>query len=729
VALAAYSQVFTAGFIWDDDDYLTQNPHIPASDGLLRIWALNGESPQYYPLVFTTYFIEYRLWGLNPAGYHTVNILMHIANALLVWQLLRRMGFGGGYWVGLIFAVHPVHVESVAWIMERKNVMAGLFFLLAWHAYLRFEERGRWRHYGLAFSFFLLSLWSKTVTSSLPLLMLLARWWRGKPVGRREILHVTPFVAAGLIMGSVTAGYERLFVLHGARAAHWQMDLPERILVAGRAFWFYIGKLLWPHPLVFNYPRWEIDTGSLLQWVWPLAVLALAAGVAACRGGLRRGLAAGLGFYAISIAPALGFVNVAPMRYSFVADHFQYLASLGIIATVVGIPVWCVEAWSRGRPPRAGAAARRAAAVAGGVIVLALSVLTWSQSSHYRDIEALWRHTIQENPRSWLARGNLGIILRRRGDLDEAARQFEQVLKDWPDWAEPSAAAHTNLGNIALDRNRLDEAVAHYERAVELQPGQLQARLNLANIRRDRGELDAAIEQYRRVLGTEPSYWTAHFNLGVALERKGDAAGAEASYRAALYHQPAFGQARASLAELLARGGRAQEGIATLREGLRLDPDDEDLRIDLALSLAASGQWKESIEAVGEGLRRDPQDTRLILLLADRLAVCPVGGLRDGGEALRLLERIPPEARQADPMTLHVLAAVYAELGRREEALEAARKAFALARERGMTDLMREIGRRGPSYEAGEPYRETPRPPAPTGRSAPTDPRRPVRQP
>ena len=165
MALAAYSQVFTAGFIWDDDDYLTQNPHIPASDGLLRIWALNGESPQYYPLVFTTYFIEYRLWGLNPAGYHTVNILMHIANALLVWQLLRRMGFGGGYWVGLIFAVHPVHVESVAWIMERKNVMAGLFFLLAWHAYLRFEERGRWRHYGLAFSFFLLSLWSKTVTT------------------------------------------------------------------------------------------------------------------------------------------------------------------------------------------------------------------------------------------------------------------------------------------------------------------------------------------------------------------------------------------------------------------------------------------------------------------------------------------------------------------------------------------------------------------------------------
>ena len=341
--VVAYRPAMDGGFIWDDDDYVTNNGLLRSDPGLVRLWE-PGQTHQYYPAVFTTFWVEYHLWGLNPRGYHVVNVLLHVANALLLWRVMSLLGIPGAWMIGAVFALHPMHVESVAWITERKNVLSGLFYLLSALAYLRFDPMRDEdqdaeppphprRFYALSLALFVLALLSKSVTASLPVALALVMVLRRQKVTLRRLLPLVPMLVIGLAASLHTVYLERTTV--GAVGAEFDFSFVERCLIASRALLHYPSKLLIPYPLVFIYPRWSIDAGDWRSWVPLLTVFAVAitATIAYLRG--RRGPAVAMAFFAVTIFPALGFIDYWPMVYSFVADHFAYLASIGLIALVV----------------------------------------------------------------------------------------------------------------------------------------------------------------------------------------------------------------------------------------------------------------------------------------------------------------------------------------------------------------------------------------------------------
>jgi len=484
--IVAYIPALQAGFIWDDDDYLTANPHLTSVAGLGRVWA-PGETPQYYPLVFTSFWIERHLWGLRPFGFHAVNVLLHVLNAFLVWRLAVRLNLAGAWMIAAVFALHPVHVESVAWITERKNVLSGALYLLAALAYLRFDgsRRGGW--YAAALALFVGALLSKTVTASLPVaLVIMMALDRERPITMRRLLPLAPLVVLGVILGLHTAHLERVHV--EASGAAFDLAFSDRLAVAGRALLFYPAKLLVPTSLCFIYPRWAIDTGQLTAF-WPLPVIAAIGAVAViafARG--RRGPALALLFYLVTIFPALGFVNVYPMLFSFVADHFQYLASLGVIALVVGIAMR-VPVRKRLRPLLATA------------VLLTLGAVTWLQGRWYQDYEngRLWAWTLRLNPECWLAHANLGTNLCRRGLLDEGEPHLVAAVALQPG----SPLAQSNLGHLRLLQGREAEAQRAYEQAVIHDP---RYAVEIAQVLIGAGFEDAAEPWMRRGLETNPEY-------------------------------------------------------------------------------------------------------------------------------------------------------------------------------------------------------------------------------
>ena len=272
ITFAAYVPALECGTIWDDDAYVLANPTLRSMDGLRQIWFQVDATPQYYPMVHTSYWLEYRLWGLAPAGYHLINILLHGISGVLVWKVLRMVGLGSvAAWVAAaVFSLHPVHVESVAWITERKNVLSGVFYLAAAIMYLRFAgrrendsegDRYRWTWYAGSLMLFLCALLSKTVTCSLPAALLLVIWSKRKRVARSDVIALSPFFAIGITLGLLTLWLEKQVV--GAKGPAWDLSLVERCLIAGRGVWFYLGRLIWPSQLTFIYPRWQIDIGSL----------------------------------------------------------------------------------------------------------------------------------------------------------------------------------------------------------------------------------------------------------------------------------------------------------------------------------------------------------------------------------------------------------------------------------------------------------------------------------
>ncbi len=612
----AYSPVYNAGFVWDDDDYVYENPLLTSPDGLRRIWT-TAQSPQYYPLVFTTFWIEYRLWGVSAGGYHIVNVLLHAINAVLIWRLLRRMGFGGAYVVALIFALHPVHVESVAWITERKNVLSALFYLLSIKSYLRFEATERRRWYATALLLFMLGLLAKTVICTLPVVLLLLRWWRRQPIGIRHVLRLVPFAVAGGIMGVVTVLYEHHNVLHGAYGAHWALSVPERVIVAGRALWFYIGKLLWPSPLVFNYPRWRIETVEPLAWLWPLAAVLVAIALWALRNRWGRGFAIAACFTVITLSPALGFVNVAPMRFSFVADHFQYVASIGVIASVVALAGVLIQYASQSFKAHTRRSSIRALGIVlTAVVVVALGTLTYRQACLYRNVEDLWRHTIQYNPGSWLARGNLGVLLRRRGDLDEATQHFQYILDHCAAWPEPQVQAHTNLGHIRRLQGEYEKAVHLYEQALAAMPNKHEARFSLGVTYFALDAYEEAEREYRRYLEDNPDDARAHFNLALTLEAQERPSEAEARYHEALRFDPQLALAHIKLAGLYLRQDHPEQAENHYLAAMELRPRNVDSRVQYADFLESLGRGQEAIELLQAGLSLDPKSKQLKSALA-----------------------------------------------------------------------------------------------------------------
>jgi protein O-mannosyl-transferase len=505
-----YQKAWQAGFIWDDDLYVTQNDLLTTADGLRRIWFSLDSPSQYFPLTYTSFRLEYALWGLHPAGYHWVNILLHAVNALLVWRLLQALRVPGAWLAAALFALHPVQVESVAWISERKNVLMGCFFLLALLAWTRFVEvssRQNWRYYWLALAFYALALFSKTTACTLPAALLLILWLKKKRIDWRSLAQIAPFVVLGIGMGLVTLWWERYH--QGTLGEAFGIGLPERFLVASRALWFYAGKLLWPANLVFSYPRWSVSAVNPIDYIWLLVTAAGATLIYLARHRLGRGPEVAALYFAATLAPVLGFIMLYTFRYSFVADHYQYLASIGPLALVAAGITRAFDRAGKKRWLLEGALC--------AVLLALLGLLSWRQSAMYSDWDTLWATTVSRNPNSWMAHNNRAIGLARKGAFPEAITHFEKALELNPNHGE----AHYNLANALLQVDREEEAIAHYERALQINPRHARAHYNLAIVLVHQQRPEEAIVHFNKVLEINPTDAAAHEKLANVLRQLG----------------------------------------------------------------------------------------------------------------------------------------------------------------------------------------------------------------
>ena len=379
VVFLAYLPAMQGGFIWDDNLLVTSNQLIQAPDGLYRLW-FTAEPIDYWPLTNTSFWLEWRLWGRNPTGYHVTNLVLHIAAALLIWAILQKLTIPGAFLAALLFAVHPVNVESVAWIAQRKNTLAMLFFLLSILCYLREEEDrerteaqerrgfvgvGRW--YGFSLLAFVLAMLSKGSVAILPLVLLWIVWWQRRRITVRDLARAAPFLLVAIVLAGVNVWFQTHGLGEVIRAASWV----ERLTGAGAVTWFYLSKALVPMNLIFVYPQWHIKTGDFLWWLPLSAALLVTAALVWRRHSPQaswgRPLLFAWGFFCLALVPVLGFTDVYFMKFSLVADHYQHLALLGVVALVAA-------GWSGWRHGTRGTA-RWAAIVAAIAVVGMFSLL------------------------------------------------------------------------------------------------------------------------------------------------------------------------------------------------------------------------------------------------------------------------------------------------------------------------------------------------------------------
>lgn len=566
VVVIAYAGVAGCAFVWDDDDYVTQNPVLRSWAGLWSIWCEPRSLPQYYPLVHTSFWLEWRLWGAHPLGYHVVNVLLHTGAALLFGRLLQRLAVPGAWAAALWFAAHPMHVESVAWVTERKNVLSLVVALLAAHRFWAWHEAGPGgnraarRHLGFAGGWFLLALASKTVTATLPAALLVVLWWRDGRIARRAAWPLGVALAGGALAAAMTAWLEAVHV--GAADAS-DLAFVDRLLVAGRAPWHYLGSVLWPFGHCFHYPRWQLDAGDVTQWLFVVATLAALAGAWAVRHRFGRGPLTTLLLFGGVLTPVLGWFDVYPFRFSFVADHFAYHASLPVFAALGALTARAVG----GRWPTGG---RTVALVA----ALALAVLSSRLVPNYRDEATLWQATLRCNPGSTLALTNLAGKALAANDLATAQALSEQALRSDPDHAESIA----NLGVLAHRRNDLAAAEAHYLRALQLRPRFATTLRNLGALRHQQGRSPEARELVERALALDPEYFdgrTLHVAVLYSL-REWRACLAAAEWL--LAHRPDLLDVRLRAAEAALELGERDRAIAHAEHALRQAPGLEQAR-------------------------------------------------------------------------------------------------------------------------------------------------------
>ena len=488
----AYLPALRNGFIWDDDAWLMHNRTLDGVTGLYRLWFDLLALQQYYPLTGTAFWIQYQLWGFHPFGYHAVNVALHALNVVLFWFVLRKLGLRGAWFAAAVFAVHPVLVESVAWITEIKNLLSTAFFLGSVLTYLNFENletrdlprRDGW--FVLSLLLFICALLSKSVTCSLPVVLAILIWWKRERIRPADFRPLLPFFLVGLPMGLLTAWLEVHHV--GATGASFNQEFYQRCIVAGRAIVFYLFKLIWPNDLTFIYPRWQVTS------LWLLLVPAF---VALClltlwflRKRIGKGPLAAAAFFIVTLGPILGFFNGYAFQFSFVADHWQYLSSLGVITLASAFP-----------NVLSGVSRHVRSAVLGFVLV-ALALLTTRQSFIYNDQDTLWGDTLVKNPKCWMAHNNLGVDLTERGVLRGAEEHFRAAVRFNTRYYE----AENNLGEILLARNQVEEAARHIDRSIQINPTFAASHWNKALVLARQAKSDEAYEIVDQGLQQRPIY-------------------------------------------------------------------------------------------------------------------------------------------------------------------------------------------------------------------------------
>jgi tetratricopeptide (TPR) repeat protein len=645
VTLIAYLPLWHAGFIWDDDAFVTDNPIIKKPDGLYRVW-FTAATPDYYPLTFSMLWVEWRLWGNNPLGYHLVNVLLHAVSAVLLWRALLRLKIPGALLAAAIFALHPVNVESAAWISEGKNTVAMLFFMTTLLAWLEFEDGGGGRCYWLAFLSFALALFGKTAAAPLPVVLLGIAWWRRGRVEWKDVWRTIPFFAISGAISCVTVWfhYHRAIGSEIVRSDNFW----SRLAGAGWAVWFYLYKAVLPLRLAFVYPRWHINADSAWSYI-PLLLLVAVFVICWRR---AKPVFFALAYFVVMLLPVLGFLNIFYMRYSLVADHWQYFAIIGPIAL-------------------AGALIRKP--VVAAVVLLALGALTWRQCEIYANLQTLWQATIQANPSCWMAENNLGSELLENGNAAGSMDHFQKALQLKPDFAE----AQNNLGMALAAEGKTNEARSHYEEALRL----------------------------------DSNYDAPHVMLGLLLANEKKFGEAAAHYQAALKINPDSAPAQNDLGAALMNEGQWQNAIPHFEQALRLDPALARAQHNLAiayfqkgLDLEHAGQIPEAVGEYAAALRLNPDFPEALQHSAWIAATDARPQLRNGAEAMKMAARACQLTGDNRPSMLLTLAAADAEMGRYKEALTTIDQAEKVARAEGAAGFDATARPLRAAFAAGRPF-------------------------
>ena len=598
--ILAYGPVWQAGFIWDDDIHVTSNPCIVGPLGLKEIWTTGAAS--ICPLVFTTFWLEHALWGLAPLPYHLVNVLQHGVCVLLLWQVLRYLQVPGA-WLGAgLWALHPLQVESVAWISEMKNTQSCLFYLLTILFFLKWlktrtphaQKREHW-NYALTLLFAALALTSKFSTVVLPAVLGLCAWWVEGRWHWRNVVRLAPIIVMSMVVIAVILWPQ---TLHTTSAAHlpWAGAWPERMARAGDVIAFYLGKLLWPHPLMMIYPRWQIDAGQWVSWLPSLAVIALLVVLWWKRQSWARPYFFALAYFLVVISPFLGLIDQSFWRYSFVEDHLQYLAGMGPLALAgVGLVRFSDLLIPDQRWLKSGL---------GAGLLLVLGILSWQRARVYENETTLWTDTLVKNPGCWVGYNNLGSALMQAGRVDEAIGQFQEVLVIDPDNAE----AYYNLGIAFSQTGRMDEAIADYRKTLEIAPGMGKAHDNLGIALAQEGEVDEAVEQFHTALLMDPNNAEASYNLGLILAQMGRVDEAIAQFQKTLLMDPNDADLHTSLGTAFFKKGQTDQAIEQYQKALALQPDSPLTHTNLGVAFNQKGRTDEAIAEFQEALRLKPDD-------------------------------------------------------------------------------------------------------------------------
>lgn len=745
LALVAYAPGVRNEFVhWDDVPYILSNPHFRSTEGLWRIW-FTLESPQYYPLTFSSYWVEHQIWGAWPTGYFLTNLLLHAANSLLVCLLARALGAGRSVaWLaGALFALHPIQVASVAWLAQRKNVLSGIFFLLTFLSYWRYCRRGNAALYLASLLAFACALLSKTAAVTLPVSLMLAEWLLLRRRGWAPLRRVLPMLLLALVLGAVTIFQERAVAPATADAA-------PQPLAAAAALWVYLGKVLWPGTLLALYPPWQVTAASAAWWLPAAGLVAAVFAVWYWRRPLGDLPVWGLSHFCLTLLPALGLVPFAYLLSAPIGDHFAYLALPGLFLALLCVAEGLAKRW--------GASVARTtvtSTIAGGVL-LALGLKTWNQVSVWRDGVQLWSHTLAHNPGSpvahnnlgvalaeqdqleealfsyrqaarlkpdyWMARTNIGTALRNLGRLDEAVTEFRSIVADAPQ----DAAAHFNLADTLVGQGRRPEAWAEYAEAVRLDPTFAEAYTNWGVALVEAGSHQEAITRLQAALELNPDDAVAHFNLGLTLATQGDLQRAAFHYHQALRLKPESPRLYTNLGLLSAAQGQLPDAARYLRRALELDPNDALAHLNLGTLAAQAGRPQDAAAHFRAALRIEPASVEANSNLGTLLAQHGEfeGSIRYLAEAVRLRpdhanahfmlgwaraaqgrfdQAIPHYARvieiqPTDAEAHEQLAAAYAATGRSAAAVETAARALELAREAGDEALAGRIEARLAQY-------------------------------
>ena len=669
----SYYPAWNGGPIWDDNHHITKNS-LRSFDGLTRIWTELGATQQYYPIVHTVFWIEHRLWGNNPSGYHLINILLHALSVLILIRLLNFLRIPGAWLAGVLWGLHPLQVESVAWISELKNVLSGIFFLCSGLLYLHFDMGRKKIHYTIALLLFILGLLSKSVIAMLPIALLAIFWWqRGTLSWKRDILPLFPFFTIGIVSGLFTAWVERIFV--GAEGSSFDYTIIEKFLIAGRVVWFYLVKIIWPWDLMFIYPRWNVNQTIWWQYLFPVATLTLIVALWILRKKTRFPLAAFV-YYVAMIFPVLGFFNVYPFKFSFVADHFQYLTGIGPIV-LVSLALHRSARYFK----------KKGLMFLGPVMVIVVlfivTTITWRQSHMYFDAATLYRMTIQKNSGCWMAFNNLGVLLMGMKKPQEAIENYTKAIDLFPNYAE----AHNNIGNALISVDQSDKALYHFKKALEIRPDYAGALNNLGLLLIKTGRIDDAIESYKKAIELEPDFNEAWNNLGNALLQKGCIDEASICFKKAVFSDPFYAAGFGNLGIVMEKKGDLNEAIILYEKAITLDSGLWEIQFNLGNTYMKRGRIAEAISNFIQVTKKNPGLAEAWSNLGN--AFRQSGRLNEAYSCyIKALEINPNKIN-----TIINSAGVLAQLGRKTLAIDLLNRARNLAINNGDTMQVKEIDR------------------------------------